>query len=197
VIVAFGAARLLRGVPVVHTLRKQGKKRHWAIDLRVSLIVLFVLAWVAQRTGASVLIAGFGAGLMVAAIGGPKRLSTEVLGIAGGFFVPLFFVVLGARVQLRGIVEHPALLGLTAALVAGAVIAHVIGSRLTKQRLAGGLVASAQLGVPSAIVALGLTEHVISADQGAAIITAALVTIGVCSLGAAKLAQPSRRATVK
>ncbi len=41
---------------------------------------------------------------MVASIGGPKRLSNEVLGIAGGFFIPLFFVVLGARLDLRGLV---------------------------------------------------------------------------------------------
>jgi len=44
------------------------------------------------------------------AIGGPKRLSTEVLGVAGGFFVPLFFVVLGARLDLRGVFAHPDML---------------------------------------------------------------------------------------
>ena len=93
-IFAFG--RSLRGAQVVRALRRQGKRRRWVIDLRAALIVLFGLAWIAQRTGASVLIAGFGAGLLVAAVGGPKRLSTEVLGVAGGFFVPLFFVVLGA-----------------------------------------------------------------------------------------------------
>ncbi len=93
---AFLLSRLLRDSAWVPRLREEGKRRNWALDLRVALIALFTLAWVAQRTGASVLIAGFGAGLMVAAIGGPKRLSTQVLGIAGGFFVPLFFVVLGA-----------------------------------------------------------------------------------------------------
>jgi hypothetical protein len=50
---------------------------------------------------------GFGPGLMVAAIGGPKRLSTQVLGVAGWFFVPLFFIVLGARIDLGGPVQDP------------------------------------------------------------------------------------------
>ena len=82
------------------------------------LIILFGLSWIAQRTGASLLIAGFGAGLMVAATGGPKRLSTEVLGVGGGFFIPLFFVVLGASINLRGLVQDPALIGLALAIAA-------------------------------------------------------------------------------
>ena len=85
VFAVFIVSRLLRARPSVQALRREGKRRHWAIDLRVALIALFALAWVAERTGTSILIAGFGAGLMVAAIGGPKRLSHEVLGIAGGF----------------------------------------------------------------------------------------------------------------
>ena len=124
VFAVFIVSRLLRARPSVQALRKQGKRRHWAIDLRVALIALFALAWVAERTGTSILIAGFGAGLMVAAIGGPKRLSHEVLGIAGGFFIPLFFVTLGARLQLRGVVEHPAILLLTILLVAFTVVVH-------------------------------------------------------------------------
>ena len=117
VIAIFAFARALHGRTTVRALRRQSKRRRWVLDLRIALIVLFGLSWIAQQTGASLLIAGFGAGLMVAALGGPKRLSTEVLGVAGGFFVPLFFVVLGARVDLRGVAEDPALIGLALALV--------------------------------------------------------------------------------
>ena len=183
----FAVARSVSG-GVVHALRRQGKRRRWAIDLRVALIVLFGLAWIAERTGASLLIAGFGAGLMVAAIGGPKRLSTEVLGIGGGFFVPLFFVVLGARIDLRALGTDPAIIGLAVALTVLTAAVHVIGARLTGQRPATGLLASAQLGVPAAIVALGLTEHVITAAQGAAIVAASMMSLAVCSVGAVRLA---------
>ncbi len=184
-------ARWLGGVPQVHALRRQGKRRRWAIDLRVALIVLFTLAWIAQRTGASLLIAGFGAGLMVAAIGGPKRLFTEVLGVAGGFFVPIFFVLLGARIDLRGLFRDPAMIALTLSLVGLTVAVHVVAARLTRQPFAAGLLASAQLGVPSAIVALGLTAHVITPTQGAAIVAAALISLAVCGTGAVLLARRS------
>ncbi len=95
VLLLYGVTRLLDGRPWVHEVRRWSKKRGWALDLRLSLLVLFGLVWIAERSGTSALIAGFGAGLMVAAIGGPKRLSRQVAGVATGFMVPLFFVVLG------------------------------------------------------------------------------------------------------
>jgi Kef-type K+ transport system membrane component KefB len=188
----FALARALRGRGVVHALRRQSKRRRWVLDLRLSLIILFGLAWIAERTSASLLIAGFGAGLMVAAIGGPKRLSTQVLGVAGGFFVPLFFVVLGARIDLRGLVHDPAMIGLALALVGLTATVHTLAARLTGQPRAAGLLASAQLGVPAAIVALGLPEHVVTPTQGAAIVTASIISVAVCSVGAAMLARRSK-----
>jgi Kef-type K+ transport system membrane component KefB len=90
-VIVFFVGRSLRPRPWVHRLRKRSKRRGWALDLRLSLALLFGLAWIAQQSGTSVLLGGFGMGLVVAAIGGPKRLSTQVRGVAEGFFVPLFF----------------------------------------------------------------------------------------------------------
>ena len=106
-------------------LRKRSKKRRWALDLRLSLLVLFTLSWIAQKSGTSMLIAGFSTGLLVAALGAPKRLFTQVRGLADGFFVPLFFVVLGARLELGALVDHPSILRLTVALVVLNVAVHV------------------------------------------------------------------------
>jgi hypothetical protein len=72
---------------------------------------------------------------------------------------------------------------LAVALAALTAAAHLVAAAVTRQRLSAGLVASAQLGVPSAIVALGLNEHVITATQAAAIVLAALTSLAVCALG--------------
>jgi Kef-type K+ transport system membrane component KefB len=195
VIAMLVTARHLRHRAAVQKLRRLGKQRGWAVDLRLALIVLFGLAWLTERSGASLLIAGFGAGLMVASIGGPKRLSNEVLGIAGGFFIPLFFVVLGARLDLRGLFSDPALIALAGALVVLNVVVHMLAARIVHQPQAAGLVASAQLGVPSALVALGLPEHVLTPPQAAAIIVAALLSIVACSVGAVGLERELGRAS--
>jgi len=184
-----GTARMLAGHEWVQRVRRLSKQRHWALDLRLSLLVLFVLAWIAQKGGTSVLIAGFGAGLMVAVIGGPKRLSTQMRGVADGFFVPLYFVVLGARLDLGGLVGHPSLLALAGVLVVSNVVIHVLAAVLARRAAATGLAASAQLGVPAAIASIGLAEHVLSGAVATAIIAAALISLGVCTLGIETLAK--------
>jgi Kef-type K+ transport system membrane component KefB len=185
----FVLARLLSGHEWVHRLRHRSKQRRWALDLRLSLLVLFVLAWIAQKGGTSILIAGFAAGLMVAVIGGPKRLSTQVRGIADGFFVPLYFVVLGAQLDLAGLVNHPALLALAGALAVLNVAIHVLAALLMRQPLAAALTACAQLGVPAAVASLGLAEHLLSPVVATAIVASALVSLGVCTAGVQMLAQ--------
>jgi Kef-type K+ transport system membrane component KefB len=182
-VTVFFVARSLRRQTWVHRLRKRSKRRGWALDLRLSLAVLFALAWLAQQSGTSVLLAGFGFGLVVAAIGGPKRLSTQVRGIADGFFVPLFFVVLGARLDVSALVDQPDLLIVTAGLVVLNLIIHAGAALATRQPLPAGLIATAWLGVPAAVVQIGLQEHAITPGLGAAVTLAALATLGTCALG--------------
>jgi Kef-type K+ transport system membrane component KefB len=184
-------ARRIPGDGWVHRVRHLSKVRHWALDLRLSLLVLFVLAWLAQKGGTSVLIAGFSAGLMVAVVGGPKRLSTQMRGVAEGFFVPLYFVVLGARLDIGGLLSNPALCALVGALAALNLAIHLIAAALRRRSPAEGLAATAQLGVPAAVASLGLSEHVLSPVEATAIVGAALVSLAICTLGVSRLARPA------
>jgi Kef-type K+ transport system membrane component KefB len=182
-ILLFALARLVAGHEWLHRVRRLSKQRRWALDLRLSLLVLFLLAWIAQKGGTSVLIAGFAAGVMVAVIGGPKRLSTQVRGIADGFFVPLYFVVLGAQLDLAGLARSPSMLALAGALAALNVAVHLLAALLVRLPVAGALTATAQLGVPAAVASLGLAEHLLSPVVATAIVASALVSLGVCTLG--------------
>jgi len=190
VLLLFGLTRLLNPRPWVQQVRRWSKKRGWALDLRLSLLVLFGLAWVAERGGTSVLIAGFSVGLLVAAIGGPKRLSRQVAGVAQGFMVPLFFVVLGARIDLRALGQHPNLIALAALLVAFNIAVHALAAWLTRQPLGAGLSATAQLGVPAAVVTLGLERHILTTGEGSAIVAAALVSLALTAAGVTLLGRP-------
>ena len=153
------------------------------------MLLLFTLAWIAQRIGTSILIAGFAVGLIVAVVGGPKRLSKQVTGIASGFFVPLFFVVLGAKLDLRALVHHPANLELAALLLGANVVVHLIGAVGSRQSAAAGLAATAQLGLPAGVVTLGLQARTLDPGQAAAILLAALATIALSSTGVDLLAR--------
>ncbi len=183
-------ARWLARLHAIHVLRSDSAHRGWALDLRVSLVALFALCALAQGLGISIMIAGFAAGLVVAVEGGPARLSDQVTGVAGGFLVPMFFVVLGASLDIRALVQSSKELELAAVLIAGICVVHVLAGKVIRAPLWTSLVVSAQLGVPVAIVKLGLANGVLRAGEGGAIIVAALASLGICALGAA-LAQRS------
>ena len=61
----------------------------------------------AISTHVSIMLAGFALGLVVAAIGEPRRLARQLFGVTEGFFAPLFFVWLGASLQVRELADHP------------------------------------------------------------------------------------------
>ena len=178
-------ARYLAGRHQVHELRQQSKRKQWALDLRVALVAMFALCALAEWVGTSIMIAGFAAGLVVAFEGGPHRLSNQVSGVANGFLVPLFFVVLGASLNVRALVQSAGALELAGALIVGMVAVHVLAAQVIRAPIWAALVVTAQLGVPVAVVKLGLSAGVLGAGQGAAIILAALASLGICAVGAA------------
>ena len=180
-------ARLVESSDWVQDVRERSKHRHWALDLRLSLLVLFGLAWLAQRGGTSILIAGFGAGIIVALLGGPKRLSTQVRGVAEGFFVPLYFVVLGATLDVGALFSQPSNLVLAFVLTGLSVAMRLLAARIVRTSAAGALAASAQLGVPAAVASLGVSQHVISEATATAIVASALMSLAVGTVGVQRI----------
>lgn len=183
ILALYATVHLIHRTRVVRHARRLSKQRGWALDLRLSLLVLFGLVWVAQRAGTGVLVAGFGVGLMVAAIGGPKRLSRQVTGVAQGLMVPLFFVVLGARLDLRALLDHPSLIALAVELLVLNLVVHAAAALLSRQSFGAGLAATAQLGVPAAVVTLGLQQGILTSGEGAAIVAAALGSLALTAVG--------------
>jgi Kef-type K+ transport system membrane component KefB len=159
------------------------ERRGFALELRVSLAVLFGLAAVATRTHVSIMLAGFSLGIAVTAVGQPRRVAKQLFALTEGFLAPLFFVWLGASLNLRDLASHPSYLLVGVALGLGAVGCHV-AMRLTGQSLDIGALAAAQLGVPVAAATLGTQLHLLHPGEPAALILGALVTIGVATLAA-------------
>jgi Kef-type K+ transport system membrane component KefB len=184
-VVVLGIAEVLSREREVRSLRRASATRAWALDLRFALLALFALCALAQWAGTSIMIAGFAAGLIVAVTGGPHRLSSQVTGVANGFLVPLFFVVLGASLNVRALVQTPSALELAGALIVGMALVHVLAGVVIRAPVWVALIVTAQLGVPAAVVKLGLSEGVLNPGQGAAIIIGALASLGICAGGTA------------
>ncbi|HEY4022408.1 MAG TPA: cation:proton antiporter [Pseudonocardiaceae bacterium] len=191
VIAAGGAVflvmRRLRDRGMLRRLHRLSSRRDFGLELRVRLIILFVLAGIAQLLGVSVMLAGFVAGLMLRAEGEPRRLARQLFGLTDGFLAPVFFVWLGASVDLRALVQSPRLILLAAMLIAGTVLVHA-ATNLAGQPLPFAVLASAQLGLPVAAVTIGTARDLLSPGEGAAILAAAMGSVIITGIAAHRAA---------
>ncbi|OCB12943.1 sodium:proton antiporter [Mycolicibacterium porcinum] len=169
-------------------LHHYSEKHKFALELRFSLIFLFGLSAVALATHVSIMLAGFALGLVVSAIGEPRRPARQLFGITDGFFAPLFFVWLGASLQVRELGDHPEFIALGVALGFGAVLAHAAG-RLFGQPVTLAVFSAAQLGVPVAAATLGTEQHLLAPGEPAALMLGALLTIATTSIAGALAAR--------
>jgi Kef-type K+ transport system membrane component KefB len=164
-----------------HRLHHVSEERHFALELRISLMILFSLAALASGSDVSIMLAGFVFGLAVAAVGEPRRLARQLFALTEGFFGPLFFVWLGASLDLRALGARPTLILLGLLLGVGAVLSHLL-TGLTGQPLTLSALSAAQLGVPVAAATVGTSLQVLVPGESAALVLGALVTIGAATI---------------
>lgn len=194
-IVGLTAGALLIGqriqrVPYALTMRDRSRSRGWALQLRLTLLILIALTYVAAQTGGSTLLAGFGAGLVLSRLRTPERLELQLSGLAEGFFVPAFFVLLGAQLDFRALAGDPRAILLAIAMAAAALAIHVAAAVLVapSPRIPFGLAASAQLGLPAAAASLGLATGHLSPAIAAGLVAAGCLTVLPASFGTRRLA---------
>ena len=171
-----------------HHVHEVSERRLFAVELRVSLLVLFAVAALAVATHVSVMLAGFSLGLAVSAVGEPRRVAHQLFALTDGFFGPLFFVWIGASLDVRAFSSHPKFIVLGLTLGVAAVVAHALMA-MTGQRVSLGVLAAAQLGVPVAAVALAGQRHLLESGESAAIVLGALITLAAATLAARALAR--------
>ncbi|WPX12142.1 cation:proton antiporter [Cryobacterium sp. 10S3] len=169
-------------------LHRLSEQRKFALELRIQLAVLFAMSALAVFGHVSIMLAGFSFGLVVAAIGEPRRLARQLFALADGLFGPLFFVWLGASLNLGDLLTHPQMILLGLALGGGALLAHA-ATRFLGQELPLGLLSAAQLGVPVAAATIGEQAHLLVPGEGAALLLGALVTIVLSSLAGGRAAK--------
>jgi Kef-type K+ transport system membrane component KefB len=185
------AAMKTRNTRVSQDLRNESLQRDWAWQVRISLVLLLGLSAIAQKTGASTLVAGFVAGMVLVRLHESDRLVVQFTGVANGFFVPLFFVLLGAELNLRALLTSPSRILLALGLAVGAVITHLIAARIAghEKYLATGMAASAQLGMPAAAASLGLSTGLLSPAEAAALVAGGVLTLIPATIGSLLLAR--------
>ena len=138
--------------------------------LATALVLCFLLAWLASAVGLAPIVGAYAAGLILEDVHwkdftsrGEKSVG-ELVQPVGAFLVPVFFVLMGMRVELRSFAE-PAGLGLalllTLAAIAGkqACALGALGRGVDRLSIGLGMIPRGEVGLIFASIGLGLTLH--------------------------------------
>lgn len=169
-----------------HRVHHLSEERGLAIELRMTLTMLFALAAIAVSMGVSVMLAGFAMGLAMAAAHEPHRVANQTFAITQGFFEPIFFVWVGSSLDLHSLIADPQAILLGICLAVASLVAHGLLA-VSHQPWPIALATSAQLGVPVGAVAMGKTLGVFSSGEATALLLGALITILVVTVLSGRL----------
>jgi len=136
--------------------------------LATALVLCFVLAWLASAVGLAPIVGAYAAGLILEDIHWKEfttrgeRSVGELVQPVASFLVPVFFVMMGMRVQLQSF-AHPSGLGLalllTVAAIAGkqACALGALGRGVDRLSIGLGMIPRGEVGLIFASIGLGLT----------------------------------------
>jgi len=173
-----------------HLFALASRLRGRDVLLAVALAVCFVLAFLASAIGLAAIVGAYAAGLILEDVHfrefkarGERSLRDLIAPIAS-FLVPVFFVVMGLRVDLRAF-ARPEILGLAALLVVAAILGKqacalgAVGGGLDRRSIGIGMIPRGEVGLIFASIGTTLTiagRPVIDAAVFSAVVIMVVVT---------------------
>ncbi len=156
------------------------------IGVRLSLALIFTFAIMAEFIGVHAIIGSFFAGLIVSELlGDVEEVIERLLSFGYGFFIPIFFIAVGARTDLISLISNLKNLEVFAALFTAGYIGKIAGitpiSRLLgfnkAESLSMGFAMSARLSLIVAAAELGLEFGLINLDVYSTLVLLAILSV--------------------
>jgi Kef-type K+ transport system membrane component KefB len=179
-----GAALSPKLFSIASRLRTRG------VLLALGLGFCFFLSWLANEIELAPIVGAFAAGLILEQVHyrdfvdrGEHELE-ELIHPISSFLVPVFFVLMGMRTDLKAFLQ-PGVLGLAGALTAAAIIGKqacsfgVIGRGVDRISVGLGMIPRGEVGLIFANIGLGLkvgNEHIVDSATFSAIVVMVIVT---------------------
>jgi len=189
------AAIVVGGIVVPPLMRLVARLRLvWALGA-MALALALVMAGIAGWAGSATIIGAFAAGLVLHVT--PQRTQVEdAVSTLGHFFVPIFFAVVGAAVDLPSLFEGQGLLmgvALIVVGVAGKFLAGFVPFRLRVNHTLIGVAMIPRGEVGLIFAQLGLASGVLSPGLFSAVLLMVIVTTFIAPPWLAYLTRESRR----
>ena len=160
------------------------------IKVRGAILVLMLFVVLAEFVDAELILGAFLAGLIISLLKGPEDESlVEKLEAFGfGFFIPVFFIMVGVQLDLSAAFDAPARLVVVLVLLVVATVVKVVPVLIAgrsfslRERLAGGALLNTHLSLEVAIAVIGLRTGLLDAAIGTFIVLFSLLTVLIMPL---------------
>jgi len=155
------------------------------IKVRAAFTMMLVFVALAEMLGTEIILGAFLAGAIVSLLKRPEdsELVHQLDAIGYGFFIPIFFIMVGVDFNLASLISSPSTLLLVPYLLLAAALVKLLPALVFKtsfnwkQTLAAGTLLSSRLSLIIAASAIGMRIGVISEPFNAAIILVAIITV--------------------
>lgn len=87
------------------------------LDIRLAFFLIFALVTVAETVGAENILGAFLAGMVMKLLEPSEATKEKLTSIGYGFFIPIFFIMTGVKLNLRSVFNHPEALMLLPILI--------------------------------------------------------------------------------
>jgi Kef-type K+ transport system membrane component KefB len=165
------------------------KLRGSGVLLATALVFCFTLAWLASVIGLAPIVGAYAAGLILEDLhyrdfAEEERQLEDFVRPISSFLVPVFFVLMGMRVDLATLMR-PEILGLAMALTLAAVVGKqacalgALGAKLDWLSIGIGMIPRGEVGLIFANIGLTLVvrgEHIIDAATYSAVVIMVMLT---------------------
>jgi Kef-type K+ transport system membrane component KefB/Trk K+ transport system NAD-binding subunit len=160
------------------------------VKVRGAMALMMAFVVLAEALGVELILGAFLAGAVISLLSGPEDhgLRHKLDGLGFGFFIPLFFIVVGLQFDLQAFLNNPSSWILAPLLLVVAFLIKVISAFFFRagfswrETFAGGALLSARLSLIIAASAIGLRLGSISEATNAAIILVAALTATLAPL---------------
>ncbi|WDF82819.1 cation:proton antiporter [Lacticaseibacillus pabuli] len=203
VIIFVVAIILLRRFRSVYRFFADIDKSTTQLDIRLAFFLIFVLVTVAEQVGAENILGAFLAGMVMKLLNPSELTRDKLTSIGYGFFIPIFFIMSGAKLNLRTMITNPATLVLIPVFFACFIAAKGAEILIFKRRfktinaVAAAALTSTTITLVLPTLQIARNLHAITTAQSGAFTLAAVLT-AICSpIVFNRLFQPQEEEQIK
>ena len=172
-------------IKIVQRLVEELSQTTVQIKVRGALAILMAFVALATLLGVELILGAFLAGMIISLIRIPEDIDLihKLEAFGYGFFIPVFFIMVGVELELGQLADSPNSLLLLPVLLVISLVVKILPALILKrimswrEVLGGGLLLNTHLSLEIAVAVIGVRLEILSPATGTALVLFSVITV--------------------